>query len=80
MIAIVLFSFVLGLFRLNPTVAVAVLFSSAFTYWIVLGQSKSWTVATVPFLGIVTGLILLGLYYLVRRFSPFRKAVPKPLA
>ena len=80
MIAILLFSVVLGLFRLHPTVAVAVLFSSAFTYWIVLGQSQNWNVATVPVLGIVTGLILVGLYFLVRRFSPFRKAVPKPLA
>lgn len=80
MIAIVVFAIVLGLIRLNPTFTIGLLFCIAFTFWIVLSQGQNWSVPTVPSLGVVTGLILIGIYYLVRRFSPWRKAVANPPA
>ena len=78
MIAVILFAVGIGLFRLNSTIAVALLFCVAFTYWNGVGHLQSWSVATVPVLGIVLGLILTGIYYLVRRYSPWRKAAANP--
>ena len=80
MIAIGVFAVVVGLLRINSTISVALMFCIAFTFWIVLGQAQNWSVATVPTLSVITGLILSGVYYLVRRFSPWRKAMASPPA
>ena len=80
LIAAFLLAIGIGLSSVNSTLAVAVLFCSAFTVWNVVGQSQNWNVVTIPILGISTGLILTGLYYLAKRFSPWRKAAASPPA
>lgn len=71
---------VLGLVRFNATISVALLFCITFIVSIGASRGDNWGIATIATMAIGAGLVLSGVYYLAKRFSPWRKTTTAPSA
>jgi cell division protein FtsW (lipid II flippase) len=80
LVAAFVLAIVMGLIRLNSTFTVALLFCITFTISIAASKVDNWNVATIVSIAIAAGLILTAIYYLAKRFSPWRKATAVPTA